>query len=374
VRNSSAFRWIASIDGVLVAESFAVTLTGDGEIDTLPHMKTFLAVLVSLSWFASFLLAEDDASIGAGKYLLLQSGRILTGDITHMGSRYAVRQPGTELKVREQEVIAVCNTREECLTARTQQRHSGSVTSHLELAEWCIREKFFDAASKELAEVRLLDGQHERLTILQRRLEAAAAETSVRPSVAPTKVASGDELDRMMRNLPEGAAEQFATTIQPLLMNHCASAGCHGPSSPSDLKLLRAGQNSSDRRSAQRNLQTLLAYIDREHLMDSPLLVMPIQPHGTATSPVFTSRDAAQYKQLAIWVQRISGGTTSAESDLMVADAAKDALTGSRLVKSRTVRHATLGHSLANRPRKSQSESAVVPASAEEAIPASEER
>jgi hypothetical protein len=111
----------------------------------------------------------------------------------------------------------------------------------------------------------------------------------------------------MIRNMPPGCVETFTGSIQPLLLNHCSTAACHGPQSKTSLKLLRipVGRVTS-RRATQRNLYATLSSVNRDDPNESPLLLAPTRPHGTTKTAIFTNHDAAQYKMLVDWVAKVS--------------------------------------------------------------------
>jgi hypothetical protein len=46
--------------------------------------------------------------------------------------------------------------------------------------------------------------------------------------------------------------------------------------------------------------------VDAKNPVDSPLLTIPTQPHGTAGAAIFTNLQNAQYAQLAEWVASIA--------------------------------------------------------------------
>ena len=48
---------------------------------------------------------------------------------------------------------------------------------------------------------------------------------------------STSEIDRRVRTLPTGTIETFTRSIQPMLLNYCATAGCHGASGTSSYAL-----------------------------------------------------------------------------------------------------------------------------------------
>ena len=112
----------------------------------------------------------------------------------------------------------------------------------------------------------------------------------------------------MVRGLPRGAVEAFTQSVQPVLMNHCTGSGCHGLQSDTGMKLIRisAGKSPS-RRFTQRNLYSVLHYVDQENPSKSKLLTAAAGPHGTVQNAIFSEREAAQYKRLVDWVGQIAG-------------------------------------------------------------------
>jgi len=90
-------------------------------------------------------------------------------------------------------------------------------------------------------------------------------------------------------------------------LNTCATSGCHGPQSTCEMKLVRVQiGKGANRRLTQRNLHSVLQMIDREDPPGSRLLTAPIGPHGETGSPIFTSKQAVQYRQLVNWVSRVA--------------------------------------------------------------------
>jgi hypothetical protein len=184
------------------------------------------------------------------------------------------------------------------------------VQENLELAEWCLRQRLYEQAALALAGAVDADPQHPRIALLERRLKFALEQ----PAEAPTKTAPASDapsirdLERTADALPPGCVEAFTTSIQPMLMNHCSTAGCHGSQSETPLQLMRvsAGRAPS-RRATQRNLYSVLSLVDRERPGESPLLTIPTHPHGSVKSPIFSSRETNQYRQLVAWAYQVAG-------------------------------------------------------------------
>ena len=115
----------------------------------------------------------------------------------------------------------------------------------------------------------------------------------------------------MVRSLPHGTVETFTQSVQPVLMNHCAAGGCHGPQSDTGLRLFRVPTGKlASRRITQRNLYSVLPFVDRENPAGSRLLTAPNGPHGTAKQAIFNEHQAAQYKRMVDWAASLAQQST----------------------------------------------------------------
>jgi hypothetical protein len=241
--------------------------------------------------------------------LLLRNGELIEGQITQAGDHYDVTLRDGEIHVRVADVEAVCRDLDDCYSVKRDHVAAGNVNDQLALAEWCLRHKLLDQAGLAIQEGRMIDATHPKLALLERRLKLAnePVHEDVRTASATSDQPSGDELDRTTRGLPPKAVEQFTTNIQPLLLNHCSTAGCHGPQSTMSFHLLRlpSGRTGS-RRSTQRNLYAALELVNREHPAESKLLTVPASGHGGAKAAIFGKHQANHYRQLVEWVYLVS--------------------------------------------------------------------
>jgi hypothetical protein len=147
------------------------------------------------------------------------------------------------------------------------------------------------------------------IPVLERRLKVVStpppkAEPRDRASrVGPTT----QELDRMVRGMPPKTVEIFAQVIQPMLVNNCSAAACHGQSVKNGFRLLRVPADSPPSRLlTQRNLHAALQWLDRDNPEASPLLRFTTQAHGAARVPIFTDRQVVQFRQLRDWCYRVT--------------------------------------------------------------------
>lgn len=248
-------------------------------------------------------LAPADAWV-----LLLRNGQVIEGRVFPYEDRYQVFVEGGEIRLKQSEVLCCCRTMVEVYQHKRQVTRLDNVQDRLDLAQWCLQVGLRDEAAAEVAAAAAIEPNHPLLPVIDRRLKTAP---DVKPDQASEKSdirgPSAYELDLMVRGMPPRTVEAFAQTIQPALLNSCAAAGCHGQSSNNGFRLLRTPPGSpASRRLTQRNLYAALEWVNRDNPAASPLVAVPMRPHGTARAAIFTDRHVAQYRQLLEWCYRVS--------------------------------------------------------------------
>lgn len=238
--------------------------------------------------------------------LLLHNGEVLGGKITRAGDHFFVSMEDGEIRIKTADVRMFCDTLDEGYQRQRAHIRNGTAIDHLDLAEWCLRNQLLGHAAQELSQAMRLDPRQPRIPLIERRLELAHKPPQALPRAAspPDLSPTNEELDRLMRGMPPGSVETFTSTVQPLLLNHCSTAGCHGPRSDSRLKLWRVPLSKSpSRRLTQRNLHAVLEFIDRDDPGASTLLTASLRQHGDTKAPPFSGVTTIGFQQLAAWVQ-----------------------------------------------------------------------
>lgn len=274
-------------------------------------MRTLLRSLALLLVISLYVGARaEDLPLGGGDgVLLLRNGELIEGHVSSSGDGYDVVLADGEIRIRAADVDLFCRDVRECYDRQHQAIEADKPEQHLTLAEWCLRHRLLKEAASEIGDAMALEPKHPKIGLLERRLkllleENAVATDSTNP---PAQRVFTKQLDTMVRGMPPGSMEMFTHSVQPLLLNHCSTAGCHGPQSASSFRLLRApAGRTGSRRSTQRNLHAVLAMVNRDAPETSPLLAVPLKPHGAAKAAIFTDREAAQYKQIVLWVYQIA--------------------------------------------------------------------
>lgn len=238
--------------------------------------------------------------------LLLRNGNVIQGQITRAGDYYLVTfgEHG-QAKLAARDVETVCLDLDDAYRYKLAIITGATAAPHLDLAQWCLRHDLLVQADEQLAEAIRKEPKNPRIAALQRRLKLAREVPAPKPArhVATATTVSPEQLDKTIGALPAGTMEKFAAVAQPILLNRCATGGCHGQAAKSDFRLLRpaAGQSPSTR-FTQRNLYAVLQHLDQARPADSPLLKLPQTRHGGA-SPLFDKRSQPQLDELTAWVR-----------------------------------------------------------------------
>ncbi|HUY92358.1 MAG TPA: hypothetical protein VMV10_26690 [Pirellulales bacterium] len=270
----------------------------------------FLGVLLTATAFTAAGYADPPLQLAPQKgVLLLRSGQVLAGTIAPAGDHYLVSLEHGEIRVQSGKVDKLCKNLREAYEHKRTRVELGKAAEHVALADWCLQNGLFELADRELSYALAADVNYPRIRLVERRLQMArrGAEPAAPHARPVEKGPTNEELDRMVRGMSGAAVEQFTSTIQPLLVNTCTTAGCHLPHSDTKLQLLRIPPNSPpSRRTTQRNLFSVWRQIDSGNPTASPLLTVPLQQHGNAKAAMFSDHEAEQYRLLAAWVGELA--------------------------------------------------------------------
>ena len=169
----------------------------------------------------------------------------------------------------------------------------------MRVAEWCRLNGLHDEAAAEVkaaVDLRPDDPASRRLL--------AYLQTSGPAKPATTKpYGDGDPANpRVAVDLTEEAMGQFATRVQPILMNVCAN--CHATGHGGGFRLTRSYDAAVlNRKTLQQNLAAVLAEVNPDQPRSSPLLSKAVSVHGAMEQAPIKNRQAAAYRTLEDWVR-----------------------------------------------------------------------
>lgn len=286
-----------------------------------------LAALFSLSIAVSIVSStQADESDARERVILMKNGRVLTGVAARNAGGWLLEQSNGRLQVPIEQVNLVANN---LVDAYRQQRDSvvePTPATHMSLAQWCISYRLHGEARDELRKCLNLDPEHSGARKLMRRLDdmldPPVAKTTPKDQIV-LKSHDGFLVPdaESLGGLSNEAAAAFTQRIQPLLMNKCGNASCHGTTTPPTkpegfhLMAVRPGSNGH-RLYTERNLAEVLRYVDLEDPSLSPLVAIPQGTHA-GTAGVFNGTSGnGQLKMLRAWIKTVAEEKRTEEEEL----------------------------------------------------------
>ncbi len=276
----------------------------------LPRSTIFLLVLsLGGSVLRAPCRAQSPPAAPPG-VLVLRNGHVLHGQISRYRDGYIVALSHRgEIRLTESQVDFACPTLEEAYRRKRRAVDPRDAREHLDLAEWCFRQDLLGHAADHLLAAKATEPDNAHAAQLQVRLLAAIRLPKAKAAKPPPRrdPAASEPDPQEIGQLPHAAVQIFKQKIQPLLLNRCSAARCHGPASRSEFRVAQPLRGSVvTKRLTERNLYSLLKTIDRDAPEKSPLLASLQGPHGEENVPVFSEHEQHLYEQLAAWA-RVTG-------------------------------------------------------------------
>jgi hypothetical protein len=264
---------------------------------TLFRLIVWALALAATPWALS---QTSDAmpSKTKGHVILLENERTVQGQIELEGNQYRVRREVGETMMPAAHVIFLADDLEEAYAFLRSRANLRDADERLRLARWChlhgLKKQALDEATAAV-ELRPKNAEAQRLFQSMQRSAGTA------PS-APAAPINKETSDPAAIEVSAESLGQFISKVQPILMNTCTS--CHVADHAGTFKLTRAQEGGVvNRRATQRNLNAVLAHINREHWETSAFLVKAVSMHGQASQPPLKSRQSPAFKSLEDWVR-----------------------------------------------------------------------
>jgi hypothetical protein len=266
--------------------------------------------------------AEPSPTAPPSQVVVLRNGNYLEGSVRPENGGYRLSMlGGGEIFLPRDEVDFVARDLEHGYCLKCAATSDESVREQIALAEWCLRHRLLSHAADHLLRAMCLDPVHPKIALVEHRLRLAAEQRALSSrSESPQAVASKAkpaecctaETGPMLAELPAATVPLFAATVQPVLLNRCASAACHGSAAANQFRLTRPTRGERiSRRMTMRNLGAAIGMLDRESPRRSPLLTIPSGPHGPLKHGLFAPHEREQFERLATWADLLASGSRS---------------------------------------------------------------
>lgn len=243
---------------------------------------------------------ESGSASAAGKVLVLDNGRTLDGDIERHGQQYRIRRQVGEVWVPANPEMKLCGSWEEAYDFMAARANLLDPDERLRLARWCHLHGMRQQAFTEVTAAVKMRPKHAEslhlLTVLDCALKMehdkqVASKPSL-PQAAPPPPS----------DISSDSVALFATRVQPVLMNTCVSCHCSGKGG--DFQLYRS-YHGGTQAATQKNLAVVLAQVDADHPILSPLLIKAVSAHGNSGQAPIKSRHSEPYRALQEWVDHL---------------------------------------------------------------------
>jgi len=299
--------------------------------------------------------------------VLLDNGRVLQGQVTRTVDQVHIQtREGSRIVISAKKVDSIFDSLSDVFQHRTAKTSDGDVQGHLSLFHWCLKHRLQGEAQQQLNRLMQMDIEARRLKSLDRQLvrtfeapavvpadkvaksqsfshrdvepvfhplppvesqqepiptvmfDRAIALASHTESLAPVKKEAEEsksvrapskktiqqELDSMMDLLDRKDLHQFQRRVQPILLKGCLAAKCHN-SDASVMPLMHRGRGQLvPKRFTQRNLQSIVKWIDLNHADSSNLLTQSTVAHGGQKISALQV-GSREFELLSAWLQSV---------------------------------------------------------------------
>lgn len=270
-------------------------------------------------------LADD--SEPSERVILMTNGRVLTGFASRNAGGWLVEQANGRLQVPIEQVNLVANNLTDAYRKQRDAVVEPTPATHLALAQWCISYRLHNEARDELRKCVKLDPEHSAARKLLRRLDDMLDPPQVKTTPKNQIVLkTGDGFvvpdAESLGGLSHEAAAGYTLRIQPLLINKCGNASCHGSTTlaekPEGFHLIPVRPGTSGHRMyTERNLAEVLRYIDIQEPGLSPLVAIPQGTHGGSASVFSGAAGNTQIKMLRAWIKTVAQEKRTEEEELL---------------------------------------------------------
>ena len=260
--------------------------------------------------------------------LVMKDGSLADGEITQEARGFIVHKPGGRFLVPFQLVQFRAESRLDAYQKLKASIQKPSADTSVRLAKWCLTWQLHEQAELELRQALEFDSGHEVARRMLLRLASVLDPTGALPELPdpPKKTDDGFQKSpvQSLAGLSRETALKFTTRVQPILMNRCGNATCHGSAAgQNDFQLTRVRiGTSSHRLRSERNLATILRYIDLQNPAESPILKLPTGLHGPKQQSAFGGPGGDEnLRDFQDWVRAVADDMGTEENQKMVSPA-----------------------------------------------------
>jgi hypothetical protein len=287
----------------------------------MKHPLASLAAFVLLISISRCARSEAPAQV-----LVLHNGNVLQGKLEHGNHGWTVTNgPWYTIQVPARDVDFVAASLQQAYRTKLSRLRPRAFDEHLRLAQWCLRHDMDGPAADRLLHLVELNPQHPAVKALEHQLRRRANPQQVRVDEvrAANFTADIDSADERAPSdatsladlppLPPSAIGEFTRAVQPLLLNRCGQATCHGTASKNEFQLVGNPRQLMRKDLTWRNLRAVLAHVDPDDPDQSRLLEQAHTIHGSAKRSPLETHELRPRQTLRDWVRSVAHATTASD-------------------------------------------------------------
>ncbi len=290
--------------------------------------------------------------VGQRAVLLKQTDRVLFGKVLQRAGFYEIElAPNSRVSIPSENVAHVANSLEELYNRKRAGISPTSIGDHFHLTRWCLLNGLLSQAAEHYTIVVRSNANHPRVKQLGVELEeqllhdqgfreylglgppvqpATSADSPARSQVAPPP-SQPSVVTASTFATPSGLhpdiAKRFASRVEPILLNRCSQAACHGVQGSSSLRLLEP-YGKTHAQTAAGNLASVLKHVPNDPNQIAPLLHFATHAHGIQREPALTATDPKLIQELQDWVGFVRNPVVSAVASVATQPTAQPSTAG----------------------------------------------
>lgn len=275
---------------------------------------------------AADVAAQEEPQQKKTSILLMRTGRMVSGEISESAGGYLVSNPTGSMLVPFADVVFEAKDLHEIYQKQRGSMKFPTANTHMNLARWCITNNLLEEAKKELRDAIRLEPKRSEPQLMLRKLMNASPtknrmtiQQKIEEKLVTRQMENADEATSLTGISREQSAI-FVRKIQPILLNKCGNANCHGNAATSKFKLTQVTRRYGNHRIyAEKNLAEVMKWLDFDNPADSPLIVKPEREHPQNGMIVYSGYAGRKQKEiLQKWVaaavsDRITNDTLRAD-------------------------------------------------------------
>jgi len=296
------------VRGIIVAQQIPTTDAGMGfagynNPSTTPLPSTDISQLATSVAMVPSVTMPTISTTASRAVILLNNDQVVSGEILDTGEMVQVRTEFGVVQIRRNEITLTAPTLHEVYQAKSGKTPKNSA-AFLKLADWCVACKLKDEASYEFDRAILWAENRQLAESIRNRKNAALSMFESQQMQTELAQQENAKYLQWKERIPQATFATFKREIFPMLMQNCSGIACHSANSLNDFRFAPGPYNNDV--DVAKNLQIILGHVTPGAMEESPLVLVPIAPHGR-TKEIFTRRNYGKYEKLCYWVDRVAG-------------------------------------------------------------------